>query len=118
MTIVNCTPHALVLRNAAGVDTVIPPSGIVPRVDNTPGTLDDQSPLAGIVADFTADEIGEVVGMPAPREGAIFVVSGMVGDALPFRPDVRVPGTGPKDGAIRNDRGHIVAVTRLKQLRR
>ena len=116
--LINCTPHALTLRNAAGVDTIIPPSGIVPRVDNTPGTLDPDSPLAGIVDDFTADQVGEVVGMPDPEPGKIFIVSGMVGDALPFRPDVRVPGTGPRDGAIRNEKGHIVAVTRLKQLRR
>jgi hypothetical protein len=44
----------------------------------------------------------------------------MVGDAMKqkglVRPDVLVPGTGPGDGAVRNDKGHIVAVTRLKRV--
>jgi hypothetical protein len=30
------------------------------------------------------------------------------------RTDVFAPATGPKDGAIRNDKGHVVAVTALK----
>ena len=42
----------------------------------------------------------------------------MVGAALKekglVRPDVLVPGTGPADGAIRNEKNHIIAVTRLK----
>ena len=41
-------------------------------------------------------------------------MSALVGSALGgARPDVLCPGTGPADGAVRNDKGHIVAVTRL-----
>jgi hypothetical protein len=50
---------------------------------------------------------------------AYYVVSGIVGAALratgSTRRDVLCPGTGPNDGAVRNEAGHIVAVTRLVQ---
>jgi hypothetical protein len=61
---------------------------------------------------------GEVTGLPAPQAGMFFIVSGMVGAALAGRgrADVFVPGTGPNDGALRNEQGHIIAVTRLVQV--
>jgi len=58
-----------------------------------------------------------VSGLPAYTRGVMLLVSGMVRDALEDRGDVWSPGTGPEDGAIRNDKGHIVAVTRLIQAR-
>jgi hypothetical protein len=52
---------------------------------------------------------GAVDGLPEPQDGVIFVVSGMVLDALgSTRPDVVAPDTGAD--AIRNEKGHIVAV--------
>jgi len=27
---------------------------------------------------------------------------------------ILMPGTGPADGAVRNEKGHVIAVTRLK----
>jgi hypothetical protein len=116
--IVNLTPHAITLRGKSG-DTTIPASGQVARVSNTPGAVQD-SPLSSLVEDWSCDQPGEVENLPDPVEGVFLVVSGMVGDALRargvVRPDVRVPGTGPQDGAIRNEKGHIVAVTRLKRI--
>jgi hypothetical protein len=123
MTILNLTPHAITLRGPDGEDTVLEPAapkGGEPRVGNAPGVGLADHPLAGIVAVHGPDEAGEVENLPDPQPGVFLVVSGMVGDAIQkrgiFRHDVLVPGTGPQDGAVRNDKGHIVAVTRIKAL--
>lgn len=111
--IVNLTPHALTLVAPSGEHHVIPPSGGVARVASTPGTLAAVDGLPVPVASPTV--FGEVTGLPAPVEGTFFIVSAMVGSALAGRgrTDVLMPGTGPNDGALRNEAGHIVGVTRL-----
>lgn len=112
MNMMNLTPHAIGLRSADGTDTVLPPSGTVARVTSTPGALETVEgcpvPVAG------CQTFGGVEGLPEPTPGTMFVVSGVVLTELKgSRPDVVGPGTGPNDGAIRNDKGHVVAVTRL-----
>ena len=113
MTLVNLTPHAITLIAPSGEHHVIPPSGTVARVASTPGAVEAREGFPCLVASPT--KFGEVTGLPAPAEGTVFVVSGMVGSALAGkgRTDVLVPGTGPNDGALRNEAGHIVGVTRL-----
>jgi len=111
MNIINCTPHAITLR-ADGTDTVLAPSGTVARVSSTPGALETVPgvpvPVAGV------QTFGGIEGLPEPVPGTLFVVSAMVLAALRgSRPDVVGPGTGPNDGAVRNEKGHVVAVTRL-----
>ena len=115
ITLINLTPHAIVLRAADGTDTTVEPSGTIARVSSTTGTPSD---VAGIpVPVWSADSMGEVTGLPDPSFSVLLIVSGMVGDACKGRRfDVLVPGTGPNDGAIRNEKGHIVAVTRLKRI--
>ena len=115
-TLVNLTPHALVLVSATGEHTVLAASGTVARVGSTPGTVEARDGFPCAVASPTV--FGEVSGLPAPTAGTAFVVSGMVGSALTGRgrTDVFVPGTGPNDGALRNEAGHIVGVTRLVQV--
>lgn len=112
MNLTNLTPHAICLRSADGTDTVIAPSGTVARVSSTPGALETVAgvpvPVAGM------QTFGGTEGLPAPVEGTLYVVSAMVLAALRgSRPDVVGPGTGPNDGAVRNEKGHVVAVTRL-----
>ena len=114
---VNCTPHPL---NIEGIGE-LQPSGILPRVSTE---FVDDLPIHGVrvrqkVPGWT------VTGLPDPVKGLTFVVSGMVRDALSLgdamsalpefqsRPDVYAPDTG--DDAIRNDKGHIVAVRGLVQ---
>ena len=110
LNLVNLTPHALTLR-ADGTDTVLAPSGTVARVSSTPGALETipgvPVPVAG------AQVFGGVEGLPEPVPGTLFVVSALVLAALQgSRPDVGGPGTGPTDGAVRNETGHVVADTR------
>lgn len=109
--IINLTPHALTLRAPDGTDTVIAPSGTVARVAATPGALET---LPGVpVPVARPDVFGEVEGLPELVTGTIYIVSALVG-ARVCRPDVLTLGTGPSDGAIRNDKGQVIAVTRLK----
>lgn len=114
-TIINLTPHDITLRSPEGTDTVVPKSGTEARVPTTPGARND---LDGVpCAVFDADAIGDVTGLPAEAEGVLYLVSGLVGAALAGkRNDLLVPGTAPADNPIRNDKGWIVAVTRLKRV--
>jgi hypothetical protein len=111
-TMINCTPHAITLRAATGEDTIVPPSGTVARVSSTPGALEMVEGLPVPVAGMQT--FGGVEGLPEPTPGTMFIVSALVLSALRgSRPDVVGPGTGPNDGAIRNEKGHVIAVTRL-----
>jgi hypothetical protein len=115
MNIVNLTPHPINLRGPDGADTTVPASGTIARVASTPGAATE---VAGVpVPVYGRDHFGEVTGLPAPAEGVFLLVSALVGGAVAgTRDDVLVPGTGPQDGAIRDDAGRIVAVTRLKRV--
>lgn len=112
MRLVNCTPHGVCLRAADGTETTIEPSGTVARVSTIPGTLESVPGVPVPIAQATV--FGGVEGLPEAREGVLLIVSALVLSALKgSRPDLVGPGTGPNDGAIRNDRGQVVAVTRL-----
>lgn len=121
--LVNLTPHTIELAFSqdaylAGITTVLPPSGTVARVTNTPGVKLEAHHGHGYancpVPVYGPASIGHVEGLPPPVEGTLYVVSGMVVTACGYeRPDVVGPGTGPNDGAIRNEKGQVVAVTRL-----
>lgn len=112
MNIVNLTPHTVVLRDVNGVDHSFVSQGIA-RVSQTAG---QPFALAGVpVPCFTAPVFGAIEGLPDPVVDTILICSLVVCNALKgSRADVFQPGTGPNDGAIRED-GKIVAVTRLNQ---
>ena len=111
--LVNLTPHAIVLRLPDGKDMVLPPSGQIARCSPGLSALDEAAGLP--VPVYRAGDAGPVTGLPDAVPGTVLVVSGMVlaHPALAERRDVLAPGTGPADGAIRDEAGRIVAVTRL-----
>lgn len=111
--LVNLTPHHIVLRGTNDRELVVPPSGQVVRVMNVPGPLLRPADEILPTPIFGADEPGEVVGLPDPAPDTFYIVSSVVADAV-GRADVVFPATGPADGAVRNEQGQIVAVTRLK----
>jgi hypothetical protein len=103
---INCTPHAITLRTPQG-DITIPPSGTVARVTMTEAVVRTCA-VTGV--DVIRRTPGEVIGLP--EDGTPCIVSAMVLAALPAgTKGVFAPDTGAT--AVRNDRGHIVAVTRL-----
>jgi hypothetical protein len=85
MEYVNLTPHMINVHTPEGVRD-IPPSGDVARVSSTSELVGflDGIPLFRTV-------YGEVTGLPAPRDGEVFVVSGMVAGRV-SREDVFSPG--------------------------
>lgn len=97
MTYINLTPHSVRLNDGRE----FPPSGTVARVATA---------YSDIVDDVACVVYGDVQGLPAPVEGARYIVSGMVLGALNgARPDVVAPCTG-HPAAVRNERGQIVSV--------
>lgn len=104
----NLTPHVVVV-SVAGTVEVIQPSGTVARVSTT-----EQS--AGLCPVTYAPVIrrtfGDVENIGSPSDGPC-LVSSLVLSALgsEWRGVAFAPDTG--DTAIRNDKGHIIAVTRL-----
>ena len=103
----NLTPHAIVVETDNGRIT-FEPAGIIARVDTHTqfvGTLDNGIPVAKRIY----GEVENVLELPCDP----FLVSSMVLDRLPkeysgvaFSPDTGI-------GAIRDDKGHIVATSRL-----
>lgn len=116
MNIINLTPHAVVIRAPSGASLTIPSSGVA-RVGSTPGApldgqvlMSDPQPVL-----YAAPTWGAVEGLPEPIPGTIYIVSAMVAARCVGRSDVFSPGTGPTDGAFRNESGQIEAVSRLIQ---
>lgn len=125
---VNLNPHPLRLRvNATNVVAAPDESDIVvePRkaADGKaqPARVSTMSggaiaAISGVPA-FGRTVYGAVEGLPAPEADTIYLVSALVGGRpeIATRDDVFIPGTGPKDGAVRTAEGQIYAVTRLVQ---
>lgn len=94
-TFYNYTPHTIVLNDGTSYDSV----GVA-RVSN-------------FFTDFDSDGVcsvkyGEVLGLPAPKDGVLYIVSAMV-LAASDRTDLVAPATGHPCCA-RNDKGFIVSV--------
>lgn len=118
----NLTPHAITLKFSDGGEITYPPSGTVARVatvEKAIGTMDvvppgvaecdEQGNSNGKRIPVIRRTLGAVTGLPV--EGVECLVSAMVLSAVPGRTGVYAPDTG--DTAIRNDKGFVVAVTRL-----
>lgn len=100
LTLVNLTPHAIVIATDDTTLT-IQPSGTIARV-----TVDTVMTAPGL---YTTVH-GHVDGLPDPVDGTIYIVSAMVLGACTDRPDVYAPATAL---AQRNDAGHIISVPGL-----
>ena len=106
---INLTPHAIVLRTAAG-DTTFQPSGSVARVATIAAPTGEM--VAGVPV--VRNTYGPVTGLVRDTQGVPLpcIVSGMVLAALPAGTvNVFAPATGAT--AIRDERGQVVAVTEL-----
>lgn len=105
MEFINLCPHAIRVMGDDGNVVTFPPSGAVARVSAKPTPLPS---VAGFR--LVRNEFGPVQGLPAPQEGVIYIVSGMVLSALAgTRPDVVAPDTGPTQ--VRNAAGQTDYVT-------
>ncbi len=114
-TIRNLTPHAITLAPEGAERITIQPEAEPARVAASPGKL---GAVPGLPVPVAAPTVyGQITGLPESADGVYYIVSALVGAGLrasgSTRTDVLCPGTGPGDGAIRNEAGHIIAVTRL-----
>jgi translation initiation factor 2 gamma subunit (eIF-2gamma) len=84
MTYINLTPRVVAVATGAWrANHPVPGWGLI------------SIPPSGDVARCTATSlVGEVVGLPDPIEGTIFIVSALVRLAVPHRTDVASPGPG------------------------
>lgn len=102
-TYVNLTPHALNIRALDGAVVVLPPSpnGAARVVyDRLPP---EQTTIANHeVAITVAGSPREIIGLPEPEDGVVYIVAKAVSDAAPHRGDLMSPGRllRDADGAV------------------
>lgn len=107
MEFVNLTPHEILIRVGLQ-DRVLPSAGLA-RVSSTEEVVGE---VDGVPMVRTA--YGQITGLPTPRENTMYIVSALVLEhALSSgRSDVAAPDSGAT--AIRNEKGHIVAVRQIR----
>lgn len=104
MTFENLTPHPVFVERTDGSLVEFTPTGGVARVDRATLPLPSVRGFRVLMSVYSG-----VTGLPEPRKGVTFIVSGMVRSALgDTRPDVVAPDTG--EDAIRTPNGQISAV--------
>lgn len=103
VSIVNLTPHALNIQREDGTMLEVAPSGTLARCAET---REPRSAIAGLPV--TLAGFGAVEGLPEPRPGVVYVVSGLVLAQVSHRADVFAPGP-----AIRDDQGRIIGARGL-----
>jgi len=109
--LVNLTPHPITI--VVGEDKIeIPPSGQVARVGQTYRDMGHVD-IGGTLVPVAASVYGEVTGLPPEEPGIFYITSALVAQAAwaMGRLDVLAPDTGA--GAVRDEQGRIVGVTRL-----
>lgn len=112
MNIVNLTPHPLNLmpEGSDGPTVTIPPSGIVARC-----TVDrvqvNAVAVDGITIPVNRTQFGAVTGLPDPQPYTIYIVSAIVAQAVPNRPDVFIV-----DDTVRNGQGQVIGARALAHI--
>lgn len=109
-TLHNLTPHDVVILTDHG-RLVLPPTTTVARVIDNPRpdghlTIDDHFPV-----ELVATTPGNVIDLPQPKPGAVYVVSRLVAERCPHRHDLVYPAD-----LVRTDDGTIIACRRLARL--
>lgn len=108
---INLTPHSISVFNPNGEQFVYQPSGIVARVATSSVTRPSHQGIPVVSTSY-----GEVEGLGSPKDypNGVLVSSLVLGRLGQEWSGVAfAPATGPRDGAIRNEQGQIIAVTKL-----
>lgn len=112
----NQTPHAINVFNATtGVTHNFPPTGVPARLAVTQETV-GQHPTTGVdIVRSAYGEIENLVSLDEARQAGGVLVSALILGRLgkEWSGVAFAPATAPNDGAIRNEAGQIVAVTKL-----
>lgn len=95
--IINLTPHEVIIRNKNMERVSFPPA-------ENPARCSERTWWAGDFDGFECvlKEYRNVENLPEPKEGVLYIVSKMVRDACPDRPDLANPAD-----LVRDDDGNI-----------
>lgn len=104
--IINLTPHTIAFILPNGEKMEIPASGQLARVSVRTETVGE---IDGIPV--TMSVFGNVEGLPAPKDGVIYVVSSLVAGRVPERSDVFIPNE-----SIRDESGRIIGCRSLGRI--
>ena len=104
--IINLTPHSITVGS-----TVVEPSGSIARV----ATIESLTSSTVLGVPVIKRELGKVDFGIDFAPDTVYIVSSMVLDAIPASSQWASVCYAPDTGstAIRNDKGHVVSVTRL-----
>lgn len=110
MRIVNLTPHAVKIVDGGNNVVAVFPSDGVARASQHDVLVDEINSIPVVKTEF-----GEVLGLPEPTEGTVFIVSRITVEAA------RAQGLSTDDllvtsGAVRDDQGRIVGCRALARL--
>lgn len=109
MTLVNLTPHTINIVLGNGTFDV-PASGTVARCSQSETVLGTVV-VDGIEIPITGQSFGEVVDLPAPKDGVFYIVSRLVASACPSRSDLLIPGP-----MVRDDDGKVIGCRGLSRV--
>lgn len=110
MRIVNLTPHEVKIVDGGNNVVAVFPSDGVARASQHDVLVDEINSIPVVKTEF-----GEVLGLPEPTEGTVFIVSRITVEA------VRAQGLSTDDllvtsGAVRDDQGRIVGCRAFARL--
>jgi hypothetical protein len=104
MNIINLTPHAINFVNAESQPLLtVPASGTIARLSAKTVTVGE---FDGIPV--TETQYGEIVGLPEPQEGTVYIVSGLVAGQCKHRNDIFIPNE-----LVRDSEGNIIGCKSL-----
>lgn len=114
---INLTPHSIIVRMNNGNEVVFSPSGKIARLTTDSHQVMEYDTLIGEIPVVETIVCGSE-NIPDPMSNVKFLVSSMVLDSLgsEYHGLAFAPDTGPT--AIRNEEGHIVAVTRFRTVKK
>ena len=106
MKLINCTPHAINFMKGSDVVLTVQPSGILVRVSQQVSNNGSVS-VDGVDIPVTANNFGDVVGLPDPQPDTYYIVSALVASACK-RADLALVNQ-----AVRDDKGRIIGCQSL-----
>jgi hypothetical protein len=108
---INLTPHDVKIVSE-GQEIVVKPCGAVARCTEVPMSSSESRTVLfnGVPVTLRKQVWSDVVGLPAPQDGVLYIVSGIVRDRVK-RDDVVAPDTSL--GAVRDAEKRIVGVLGL-----
>ena len=113
ITLVNKTPHPVTLVLEDGGKIVLDPVMPIPRVSShnvvtTNYVITDDNGVEHTIT-REAPEFGEVIDLPEPQEGVVYIVSMLVAARAKGRTDLVSPGR-----QIRNEAGQVIGCAGLQ----